>query len=171
MEQNMILGIDPGLTGGLCLMSTSGIIINNYLQLIPIIKGKKIEYDINKLVEYFLKIKNNFTNCTVYLERAQLIPVSGSKSISSTFYGNGLLQGIIASIGFPYQIVRARDWQKKVFIGMDKQDTKQASVLFCARKYPDISFLPTNRCKNASHGLTDAVCIATYGRMIYGQTI
>ncbi len=160
--------IDPGKSGGIAVLDENGKIL--HLWIMPVINSTKSlkEYDIPKIAKIFETLKEQYSgNINIILEKATIIPISGSKSIASTFYCNGIFQGILTSFKLPFQIVRAIDWQKIVFVGMNRKDTKQASIMFCQRKYPDQDFRPTERSRNPSDGLTDAVCMAYYSLLQY----
>lgn len=161
------IGVDPGLNGGIGVINSDGKIL--HLWAMPILKSTKSkrEYDILKIVKIFELIKRKYENINVILEKATIIPISGSKSIASTFFCNGIFQGILTSLKIPYQISMARLWQKVIFVGMNHKDTKQASIMFCQRKYPEQDFRPTERSKNPSDGLTDAICMANYSLQQY----
>jgi hypothetical protein len=160
------IGIDPGIKGFICILSENADIIKFYKT--PIIGNKKKEYDIQGIANIFNDILDNHKDekINVVLEKPTIIPISGSKSISSTFFCSGVFQGVLASLKIPYQIISAREWQKLVFKSMNYRDTKQASILFCVRKYPNIDFRATDRSKNRSDDKTDSCCMAYYSYLI-----
>ncbi len=156
------IGIDPGLKGFICVLDGDGNILDFYKT--PILNGDKKEYNIPELVNIFelIKEKYNDEKINIILERATIIPISGSKSVASTFFCNGIFQGVLSSLKLSYQVVSAKAWQKKIFEFMNRKDTKQASILYCSRKYPNYDFRATDRSKNTSNDKTDACCIANY---------
>lgn len=158
---NVYIGIDGGLTGGISVLNEWGEIL--FLWKMPVINGKKKEYDIQEITEKLrmLEQKHHHT-IHAFLEQAIIHPICGKKSIASTHYCFGVFQGILTALEIPYSVIRAKDWQKEVLRGFNQADTKQASILFCKRKYPTQSFTPSSKASKISDGLTDATCIAYY---------
>lgn len=148
-----IIGIDPGINGGLCVLKHDKIIEKIVMPLV----GK--EYDAQSIFKFLKKYKNS----KVILEKSQPQFRDGRKQAFKTGYGYGLLQGIITTLEIPYEIVMPKMWQKRVFEGLPHNDTKVASIMFCKRKYPLEDWTPTERSQKIHDGLTDAACIACYG--------
>ena len=150
----MIIGIDPGLNGGIVKIK-DGIIVEKCIM--PTIGSPKKEYDILAIVN-ILKGANK-----IILEKAQPRFKDGSKQAFKTGFGFGALQGIIFTLGIPHVLVSPKEWQKQLFAGLPSDDTKLASLMFCQRMWPNEDWTPTERSKKAHDGLTDAACIAYYG--------
>jgi hypothetical protein len=53
--------------------------------------------------------------------------------------------------------------------GTPGEDTKQRSVIAAQRLFPNVSLLPTPRCKKPSDGIADALLIAEWGRRKMGR--
>jgi len=149
----IILGIDPGLQGGLVIIQNGNIIDK---MPAPVIKGKKNEYDINAIIEFIKKNKPTHAG----LEKAQAMPGQGVCSMFSTGKGFGMYWGIIAAMGMAYILPPPREWQKNVLAGYNMENTKQASALFCSRTWPKEDWKATERCRKVHDGLTDAGAIA-----------
>lgn len=158
---NVYIGIDGGLDGGISVLNEWGEIM--FLWKTPVLNGKKKEYDIKEIVK-LLSMLNDKHHHTInaYLEQPLIHPVCGKKSIASTHYCFGLFQGILSALEIPYVVIRAKDWQKEVLKGFNQADTKQASILFCQRKFPNSDFRASTRTVKVNDGLTDATCIAYY---------
>jgi hypothetical protein len=61
-----------------------------------------------------------------------------------------------------FELIEPKTWQKEIFKGLNAADTKQVSIMFCKRKYPSVDFGKYG--KPFIDGLTDATCIALYGK-------
>ena len=64
----------------------------------------------------------------------------------------------------PAAMAHPRTWQAVMLAGLDKTDTKRASAIAAIRYQPSVDWRATPRCKKPHDGLTDAFCIAEYGR-------
>ncbi len=157
---NIFCGVDNGLNGGIVVIDKEQKIIG--YTIMPVIKGKKTEYDIRGIINFF----NNLVEpdeVFVALEKAHVRPISGKRASFMTGFGYGLMQGLIESFGFSYEIVSPKDWQKEVLKGMNTGDTKKDSIMFCKRKWPNQSWTATEKSKKEHDGLTDAACVSLYG--------
>jgi len=154
------VGIDGGKKGAISVLSENGLVIHKWMM--PVINGKKKEYDIVEINRIFKQLQDDYIEMNVILEQASIMPINGRIAIASVHFCYGFMQGILTSLKIPYQIVRAREWQVVVLKGLNTKDTKQASIMFCQRRYPKIDFRATERSKNISDGLTDATCMAYF---------
>lgn len=102
-----------------------------------------------------------------YIEKAQAMPKQGVTSMFS--YGTlfGMWRGMLVALGIPYEIIPPRTWQKVMLSGVQRDDTKAASILVAKRLFPGVNLLPTPKCRKHSDGMADALNIAEYGRRTY----
>ena len=56
-------------------------------------------------------------------------------------------------------------WKKVVLAHLPWKGNKKASIDFCQQTYPNVSLLKTSRCRVPHDGLSDALCLAHYGKM------
>lgn len=158
MIKKNYIGLDPGVNGGIVVMNSDHQIIDKIVM--PVMGGTKKDYDVQTLVKFLTTYnKNSFA----ILERAQPQFRDGRKQAFKTGFGFGVLEGVLTALKIPFQIVAPKSWQKKVFEGLNTDDTKVASILFCQRKWPDEDWRASQRCKKAHDGMTDAACMAYYG--------
>src|SRR3990167_413410 len=162
------LGIDNGIGGALAAYDSEA----NTLKACAMAtikvhkaKGNKNEYNIPALIEWF----NQFRGITkmVTLEKAQPFPGQGAVSMFSIGRGYGIMEGILAGLGFPYMVVHPKTWQKKMFEGMPHQDTKQASVITAQRLFPGVHFIGSDKAIKLHNGMTDASLMAYYGYLLH----
>lgn len=165
----IVLGIDPGRSGGLALLRQDGQIL--WTSTMPVI-GKEI--DLTALAELVKKACGDPREmadgppCQVYLERAGAFRVAGRAQggVSMFTYGQGLgmIRGLLAGLLVPYEMVQASVWCKALHAGLDRALTaKQRSAQVITRLYPGERFLATPRCSTKHEGIVDAVLIARYG--------
>jgi hypothetical protein len=158
------LGIDNGMHGGIAVINETEEIVELYPM--PIIKGEKNEFDIIILSELFKEIFTKFITDEVHIfvEKAHARPISGVKQCFVTGFGYGLIQALLVDNGMGFELIEPRRWQKEIFKGLNIDNTKEASIMYCKRKYPTVEFGKWG--KQFTDGLTDATCIALYGKRL-----
>jgi hypothetical protein len=159
----MIVAIDNGLDGGLCVMSDGHIINHHILPTVKLDKGRRID---GLLLYALLASINN--KATVYIEK----PV-GSKSVNaakSMAASYRVTECVCELLNFKVVGVTARSWQKLL---LDKGDTKEMAAKKFTEIYPalvsDFSITAKgNKSKNLHDGMIDAALIA-YKIHKYGE--
>jgi crossover junction endodeoxyribonuclease RuvC len=149
MRRGMIVvGIDPGLRGGVCVLGPDPLAVP-----MPVTGGQIDGRELAVLLS---------GASMVAIEHAQAMPRQG---VASTFrYGTGfgILLGVCEAIGVPYRLVRPQAWQS-VVIGAGKGDTKARSIAHVHRTYPWVDLTP-GKTRVAHDGIADAVCIAEWAK-------
>lgn len=158
----MILGIDGGLDGGLVMLNDAGQVVDARIMPTINVRDGKREYDEQALCKH-LKCATS-----AFLETAQAMPGQGVSSMFSIGKGYGLMRGILAALQVPYTLVHPKTWQKVMFADLPKQDTKALSVIVAGRLWPGQDWRPSERCRKAHNGMTDAALIAMYGVRVGG---
>lgn len=155
-------GIDPGLHGGMAFIDDEANTVD--VMATPTI-GEK-EYDVQEMKNII--IKHDTKKIFATIEQQIALPGQGLSSTLQTGKGFGILVGLLAGLNISYQIVSAKQWQGKIFTGVpSKLDTKDKSISVAKRLFPHLDFRRTLRSTKAHDGLTDATCIAEYGRRSY----
>lgn len=95
------------------------------------------------------------------VEKVGAMPHQGVTSMFSFGHSFGFILGVLTAFGIPYQLVPPRKWKAEYGL-LNTQ--KQASVDVAKRLFPEVSFLPTERCRKESDGMSDAVLMAEYAR-------
>lgn len=158
----IFIGIDPGLSGGIAsLMDRSEVVIPT-----PVIAGR--DYDLQEMKRILLEYKKIGLPMFATIENQISMPGQGLTSTLQTGKGFGMWLGLLAGLDIPYQVISARAWQAKLFTGVSaKLDTKAKSEIIAKRLFPNVDFRKSERARVAHDGLTDAICIAEYGRKTY----
>lgn len=154
----IVVGIDNGLDGGLVALDGLRVIGRLTMPTIDLPSGKR-DYDIPTIVMAL----ESWMPGRVFLERAQAMPGQGVTSMFSIGKGFGIQLGILSALKIPFSVVQPKAWQKMMFSELPKMDTKEASRIVCLRRWPDVDWRASPRCRIAHDGLTDAACIAEYG--------
>lgn len=154
------IGIDPGLSGGIALIGSTGQLL---LESTPVIAGK--DYDIQAMKKILMSKEWMNDQRFVTIENQISMPGQGLTSTLTTGKGFGIWLGLLAGLEVPFQVISAKQWQNKLFTGTSpKLDTKARSEIIAKRLFPTADFRKSDRAKKAHDGLTDAACIAEYGR-------
>jgi crossover junction endodeoxyribonuclease RuvC len=168
MTDKVILGFDPGIGGGVALLSeTSEVLVIPT----PIIKGKggaKSLIDIEQLVRWIktqiLTIEQISLAC---VEKVHAMPKQGVTACFTFGMGYGQLLGMLATLSIPTELVTPQQWKKEVLKGSGKE--KSHAIQYVRRRYPNVSLLATSRSKKPHDGMAEALCIAEYGRRLLWQ--
>ena len=163
-----VLGIDPGIKGGLCILSSRGIkeVINMPLCLRLNRKGNYI--DLGKIYEFITKYNSgNYEYIeSIYIERQF---ISRSTGGTKTMYQSGLLYGLCFPECDNLVEINAKDWQKIIFPLVDKSkvknysypDTKLMAIAYVEQNYGINCLFSSKRQSKPNDGLADAICIAS----------
>jgi len=177
----IFVGIDPGLDGGLCILSMGGVDLMVPMPTVGTGATTKRELDIPRLHGHLAPLVGK--QCNVTIEKAQAFP--GSEVVTqcekckhstktrrpqgavATFrYGAmyGLLIGIVHGLGLSWRVVKPRRWQNDMLAGLNRRDTKQAAYLAASSLYPRVDFRATARSVKPHSGMVDALLIAEWNR-------
>lgn len=166
----MIVGIDPGLTGGIAVLDRGGRLLR--LEALPVVAGL---LDVQALSSLLRRSHFPTSEHDVFLELVGAMPKQG---VSSTFkFGRtfGTLEGIVGALGFPLHLIRPKEWQKVAHLGTPGgADPKERSILAASRLYPTADLVrgtttTRERASKPHLGLVDALLIAHYGwATLYG---
>lgn len=165
----VIIGIDPGKTGAIAMISEDG---NYCIVDTPILKidtGKKTksgnpkintEYLVSEMVKELSLFKFEHEETHVFIEKVHAMPDQGVTSMFDMGYGLGAWHGIITALGFPLHEITPQAWKKSMMSGMGKE--KDASVYKAQQIFPKAKLLGPKGAK--LHGRADALLIAEYGK-------
>ncbi len=157
--ETFVLGIDPGLRGGLAFLNLVG-----QIELYPMPTIADKDYDIQEIK----RLLGQFQPVLAVLEQQIAMPGQGLTSTLQTGKGFGILLGLLAGLEIPHQVVGAKAWQAKLYTGVKADlDTKAKSEIIAKRLFPRADFRKSDRARVAADGLTDAACISEYGRRLY----
>ena len=163
MNNKFYIGIDPGISGGItCLWDNGGI---HKKLVMPIIKvGKRNRLDGKAISRWLRSIANEEEIRMIALEEQRPMHKAGEVATFGMGRGYGMLEGILVGLDLPYELIRPVDWQKEMFKGKPKGNTKAYSKEVAQQLFPKEDFKKSDRCTNLHDGLTDSVLIAEYIR-------
>jgi hypothetical protein len=159
---NTILGIDPGLMGGLCFMT---VLPEGQSAFLTCKAMPRIDKELD------VRILNQFiTDEKIHMAYLEYSPALHGKFNSSSLikFGRmtGVVEGLLAANKIPYELVNPRRWQNEIFRGIpDKgMKPKDKSKLSVSRIFPAHDFRKSERSRIPHDGIIDATLIAEYGR-------
>ena len=159
-DPDLILGIDPGLTGAMVAIDFNGTICH-WKRFKKVLVGKKDSFlDLADARAWILSIE---PEVSVWLEKVWAFPEQG---VSSSFkFGSvyGATQGLLRGIELTYSLVPSMTWHKEYdALALDLRGKDASKFVFknLFKKHP---FEITHK-GNVHDGLIDATLIAEYGR-------
>ena len=159
MKRDCVMGIDPGLTGGLAIISPE-----EGLLMEPMPRNE--EFIEMLMVSEFL-FEHGPRLKMVFIEQANAMPKQGVSSMFKFGRVFGALEGIIATHKLPCTYVRPQQWTKKMHEGLSKDiDTKERSRIIFSRLFPGIDSTASEKSSKPHMGMVEAALIAEYGRRV-----
>lgn len=143
------LGIDPGRSGALGIISPSGICL--------------LKFDERAYIGALKPLEGAEAVCC--LEHVGAMPKQGVTSTFNFGQNFGWIQGVLQALGIPFELVRPLKWKREFSVTQDKN----TSVAVCQRLFPEISLLPTPRCSKPDDNLAEALLMAEYARRKLGK--
>lgn len=146
-----IVGIDPGLSGGLALLRFDGILMD--AMRMPILKlNGKGEINLASLSATLHRWQPNH----IWIEQQQSMPRQGVASSFRTGQNYGDIRGFLYGAGFTYSTVKPNVWKRAMRVPADKV----AAIAIATRQFPAASALWS---RVADDGVAEAALIALYG--------
>lgn len=133
ISKDLIIGIDPGLSGAVATIKPSGSIELHDCPILTV--GKKSAYNPVGMAMLLRKYQESHLALLVGLEKVHSMPEQG---VSSTFIfgeGFGIWLGILAAFNIPHELVTPQAWKKSMMDGQVKD--KDASRLVAMRLFPE----------------------------------
>ena len=153
-----IIGIDPGLSGGIAILDDSKIF--DIFDMPIMSEGKKNKNQlysaqlVNIIKRHILPNKETF----VIVEQVSAMPGQGVTSMFNFGQTFGSIKGICAALGLPIFYVRPAKWKKHFELINSSKDASRTKVI---EMYPSISSRLT---KKKDVNKADAILIARYFR-------
>jgi crossover junction endodeoxyribonuclease RuvC len=144
-----IIAFDPGQKGGIAIRS-QGITTAHPMPL----AGKILDLP---LIANLIRLHSP---SIAVIEKVGAMPGQGVTSTFTFGMGYGQLQGLLAGLGIPFELVTPQAWKKLVLAGTPKD--KDAAIAYCRRAFPDVPLIMP-RCRTPHDGIADSLCILQYG--------
>jgi crossover junction endodeoxyribonuclease RuvC len=155
----IILGFDIGLTGAVAVLDYHTLEVLEWSDLPTGIIGKKTRIiDCSALANMIREYTEGKESVAV-LESVHAMPAQGVSSVFTFGRSLGALEGVIATLGIPYQHITPQCWKKGCGLISSEKD---ASRLLVNSLYPKYPFT-----RKKDVGITDAILIAREGKRLF----
>jgi hypothetical protein len=144
MSSAAILGIDPGITGGIAFLYPNSVTAFD----IPTAGG---EVDVDELVRV---VRANQVEFAV-IERANAMPKQGASSTFKYGVAYGALRTVVALCNIPYRLVTPGKWKAHFHLDADKEKSRALAI----QLWPGCGYFALKK----HHGRAEAALIARYG--------
>ena len=151
-----IIGIDPGLSGGIAILENNK--IKEMFDMPVIAEGKKNKRQLNSALLAQL-IKDNIgdiNDSVVVVEQVNAMPGQGVTSMFNFGQTFGAIKGICAALELPIFFVRPAKWKKHFELINSSKDASRTKVI---EMYPSIA---EKLSKKKDVNKSDAILIARY---------
>ncbi|EAN4946445.1 hypothetical protein EH071_13920 [Salmonella enterica] len=147
-----VLGIDPGCSGALVLITEQGAYIDHLAM--PTIKvGTKSRVNGAAVAAWV----RQYGITHAYLEQVGAMPGQGTASMFTFGHAAGVVEGIVQGLGIAYTLVTPQAWKKSAgLIGRDKDAARSRAI----QLYPELRALDS---KAKGQAIADALLIARFG--------
>ncbi|HBZ1831700.1 TPA: crossover junction endodeoxyribonuclease RuvC [Salmonella enterica subsp. enterica serovar Minnesota] len=147
-----VLGIDPGCSGSLVLITEQGGYIDHLAM--PTIKvGTKSRVNGAAVAAWI----RQYGISHAYLEQVGAMPGQGTASMFTFGHAAGVAEGILQGLNIPYTLVTPQAWKKSAgLIGSDKDAARSRAI----QLYPELRVLDA---KAKGQAIADALLIARHG--------
>lgn len=149
----LTIGLDPGFTGALAVLDTTGALVGLYDTPVLRLQTGKTAYDVPGMAA-LLRPYTGQPGVYVVLEQAQGRPGQGIVSTFSTGWGFGLWQGIVTTLDLPLTLVRPATWKRSVGLSSDKEQAR----LRAQQRFPGADLR-----HKKDHGRAEALLLAWWG--------
>jgi crossover junction endodeoxyribonuclease RuvC len=146
-----ILGVDPGITGGIACLYPDGTIV---AEDIPTVDGR---VDVDTLVRRIRELAPQLA----VIEKAQAMPKQGVVSVFKYGSAYGALCAITAICEIPTQLVSPRKWKTHFGLDADKEKSRALAI----RLWPGAGYFARKK----DHGRSGAALLARYGAEVWGS--
>lgn len=158
----IVVGIDPGKTGGIAAVDGSGKV---YVVAKPMPVTNDGHVDSVVLAKYL----NSWSPSFIFIESVHAMPGQGVTSMFSFGRTVGQIDAVCELYRAersqcPIGYVTPQKWMKFIHSPTVRGDTKERSLQTAKMLFPRMDFLATSRSKVPHMGMVEALLIAEYGR-------
>jgi crossover junction endodeoxyribonuclease RuvC len=145
----MILGIDPGLDGGISIINGNSIELLETIPTEP--KGGFIKRQVD--AQKLSNILRVYPISVCYLERVASRPGQGVGSVFSFGDTYGTIRGVLGALNIPTYTVAPQTWKKQLKISSKEDSLKAIKELY-----------PLLKMRKKDHNIAEALLLALYGK-------
>ena len=152
----IIIGIDPGVSGGISILKNKKVI--DIYDMPTMIDGKKNKRQVNgsQVTNIIKETLNDDKEIIVVVEHVNAMPGQGVTSMFNFGQSFGVIKGICAALSLPIYFVRPAKCKKHFNLIKTNKDASRTKVI---QIYPEIS---SKLSKKKDINKADAILIARY---------
>ena len=152
----IIIGIDPGVSGAICILNNGK--ITEIYEMPTMIDGKKNKKQVNgaEITNIINKELINEKEAKVVIEHVSAMPGQGVTSMFNFGQSFGVLKGICAALKLPVYFIRPVKWKKYFNLINTEKDASRTKVI---EVFPYIS---SKISKKKDANKADAILIARF---------
>ena len=131
-----IIGIDPGLSGGIAVLENNKVL--DIFDMPVMSEGKKNKRQLNS-AQLVKLIKDNISKneeVSVVVEQVNAMPGQGVTSMFNFGQTFGAIKGVCAALGLPIFFVRPAKWKKHFELINSSKDSSRTKAI---EMYPSLS--------------------------------
>ena len=154
----LIIGIDPGIKGAICILK-DGVVIDVFdMPVMPVGKKNKSQVNGSQIYNEIQKVIENKDkqDIKVVIEQVSAMPGQGVTSMFNFGQTFGAIKGICAALGLPIFFVRPSKWKKHFELINSSKDSSRTKVI---EMYPSLS---SQLAKKKDVNKSDAILIARF---------
>lgn len=140
------IGIDPGQSGALAVISPQGTFA--------------IPFDEDEYIDTLNACVQEGGGIRAVVEHVHSMPKQGVASSFKFGQNFGWILGVLAALEIPVELVNPQKWKREFSCTSDKN----TSIAVARRLFPTTSLLATPRCKKPHDGMAEALLMAEYCR-------
>ena len=151
-----IIGIDPGLSGGIAVLENNKVLNIFDMPVMP--EGKKNKRQLNsaQLVALIKENTNTNEDVAVIVEQVNAMPGQGVTSMFNFGQTFGAIKGVCAALDLPIFFVRPSKWKKHFELINSSKDSSRTKAI---EMYPSLS---KHLSKKKDVNKSDAILIARF---------
>lgn len=123
MATNIVIGIDPGVSGAIAFVGPSGVSVCD----MPTVEVRGKRHVCPHGLRAALAALDVREVAAVVLEHVQGVQGTGATSAFSFGRSFGLVEGVVAALGMPLTLVRPQVWTKALNVSRDKGAHRKAA--------------------------------------------
>ena len=159
----LIIGIDPGIKGAICILKDGKILDVFDMPIMPVGKKNKSQVNGSQIYNEILKRINGVKKkeVRVIVEQVSAMPGQGVTSMFNFGQSFGILKGICSAMQLPIYFVRPAKWKKYFNLINSEKDASRTRAI---EIFP---YFSSNLSKKKDSNKADAVLIANFFNNTY----
>lgn len=156
----IVIGIDPGLTGGISMLGHRG--QYHHCVDMPVMqrmsKSASVKNQVNggaltELLRDWMQ-PHDKNEVVIVIETPIAFPGQNASTTASAFLTSGIIEGVVMARGYTHYLVSPSEWKKALKLSKDKEICRAAAI----RLFPEASLA-----RKKDHNRAESLLIAHYG--------